>query len=184
MDQTEIINIVNQCRKGDSSSFRLIVEEYQYMIYQLAFRMLCNEDEAKDIVQETFIRAWQNLSKYRSEIRMSTWLYTIATNGCIDRLRHKRNENTDTDMQEQLKYFASNENIEQHLINSEQAQLVLALTSQLTPKQKAVFTLHYLEELDTVEIQKITGLSAEKIKSNLYLARKSIRQKLELLDHE
>jgi RNA polymerase sigma-70 factor (ECF subfamily) len=84
MDQTEIINMVNQCRKGDSSSFRLIVEEYQYMIYQLAFRMLCNEDEAKDIVQETFIRAWQNLSKYRSEIRMSTWLYTIATNRCID----------------------------------------------------------------------------------------------------
>ena len=184
MDQTEIINIVNQCRKGDSSSFRLIVEEYQYMIYQLAFRMLCNEDEAKDIVQETFIRAWQKLSKYRPEIRMSTWLYTIATNRCIDRLRHKRNENAIADMHEQLKYFASNENIEQHLINTEQTQLVLALTCQLTPKQKAVFTLHYLEELDTVEIQKITGLSAEKIKSNLYMARKSIRQKLELLDHE
>jgi RNA polymerase sigma-70 factor (ECF subfamily) len=75
--------------------------------------------------------------------------------------------------------MASSDNAEQYLMNSELGEIIQTLTNELTPKQKIVFTLRCLEELEIEEIIQITGMTAEKIKSNLFLARQSIRQKLE-----
>jgi len=179
MDKSTLSELIECSKKNDSSAFRKIVEEYQYMVYTLSFRLLCNEEEARDAVQDTFIKVWLNLNKYNTDQKFSTWLYTIGTNLCLDKLKKRKNIIQQNSNDEALLNLVSSENIEQNLINSELGEIILSLTNELTPKQKVVFTLRFLEELEVEEIIIITGLSAEKIKSNLYLARQTIRKKLE-----
>jgi RNA polymerase sigma-70 factor, ECF subfamily len=182
MQQENIVEIIEKIRLGHSDQFRKLVEISQSMIYSLAFRLLCDEDEAKDIVQETFVKVWRNLNSFDTKMKFSTWIYTIATRLCYDRLRVWRRKSvfriftTENEMQLDI---PSLENVENEVINADLRRVIAKLTSGLSLKQKLVFTLSEIECLEIEEIIAITGLSAEKIKSNLYLARQSIRKKLE-----
>jgi len=179
MDKPTLNELIERSKRNDQKSFRIIVETHQSMIYSLAFRIMCNEEEAKDIVQETFIKVWLNLSGFDLEKKFSTWIYSIAAHLCLDKLKSKKRhfsvELTDTNLND----LVSVENAEQKLLNTELGNIILALTNGLTPKQKIVFTLRDLEGMEVAEIEEITGNSAKKIKSNLFLARQNIRQKLE-----
>ena len=181
MDKSSLNNLITSCLRNDQKAFREIVECYQSMIYSLSFRMLCNEEEARDTVQETFIKVWVNLRSYQSDKKFSTWIYTIASNLCLDKLKSSKHSKYSGSIDEKINDLISTDNIEQAIINTELAEIILRLTGELTPKQKIVFTLRYLEEIEMEEIREITGMTAEKIKSNLYLARQSIRIKLENL---
>ena len=83
MEQNEIQVLVEKSRRQDASAFALLVAEYQTFVFRLAFRLLCDEEEARDMVQETFLRVWLSLDKYRPEFRFSTWLYRVACNICM-----------------------------------------------------------------------------------------------------
>lgn len=182
MDNNEIQYLITCSRGGDSLAFSSLVLYFQPKIFSLAFRILCEEEEAKDVAQDTFIRAWLHLNTYNSKYHFSTWLYKIASNLCLDRIKSfdRTHSQPLTDIREN--YIASSQNIENELINKEIARSIRQLTNQLSPKQKLLFTLRYLEELDIPEIVEITGLSAAKIKSNLYLARKTITDKLKSIE--
>ena len=81
---------IKQVIKGDQDAFGEIVEIYKNSIYQLGYRMLGNRHEAEDIAQEAFIRAYVNIKSFNQELKFSTWLFRIATNLCIDRIRKKK----------------------------------------------------------------------------------------------
>jgi RNA polymerase sigma-70 factor (ECF subfamily) len=157
------------------------VEFHQNYVYVVAFRFLCNDYEAEEVIQETFIRVWKNLSRFNQDMRFTTWLYKIVTNLCCDRLRSRKRTPhiLPFDMENAaLLNQPSTENIESALINRELADLIRFLTENLTPMQRIVFTLSELEELTVDEVVTITGLTPQKIKSNLYCARQAIRNKL------
>jgi RNA polymerase sigma-70 factor, ECF subfamily len=180
MLQSTINELVELSRENDANAFRKLVEAHQSMAFTLAFRLLCDEDDAKDIVQETFIRIWKHLDRYNTAMKFSTWLYSITTNLCFDQLKMAKRRPIDKlNSQDLLVKFITDENGEQHFINKELAAIIKEMTTGLSPKQKLVFTLRDLEGLEIDEIQTITHMSADKIKSNLYLARQCIRKKLE-----
>jgi RNA polymerase sigma-70 factor (ECF subfamily) len=173
--------LIERYRKGDSNAFRELVTNYQGRVYVFAFRMLCNEEDAKDVAQETFIKVWRNLSKYNAAFKFSTWLYKITANCCYDHLRSgkKRKQHVPIEQVKSACELILKSNMEQQIINEDLAALISELTHELTPKQKLVFTLKELEGFEVDEISAIADLSPEKIKSNLYLARKNIREQLE-----
>jgi RNA polymerase sigma-70 factor, ECF subfamily len=182
MNQLTVTNLIHRSRENDLEAFRALVEGHQSFVFSVAFRLLCNEDNAKDVAQETFIRVWKHLFSFKEEMKFTTWLYKIATNLCYDQLKseNRRNHHEVCAIEDSALFnIASDENLEKTLINSELAKTIRFLTNQLTPKQKLVFTLRELEGLEIDEIKVITGLSPEKIKSNLYCARQNIREKLE-----
>jgi len=182
MNQPTVAELIHRSRLNDLEAFRLLVERHQSFVYSIAFRLLCDEENAKDAAQETFIRVWKNIGLFKEEMRFSTWLYKITTNLCYDHIKsEKRRNNHEVSTMEKsvLVNLASDENIETSLINSELAAAIRILTRQLTPKQQLVFTLRELEGLEVEEISEITGLSPDKIKSNLYCARQTIRAILE-----
>ncbi|MFV0536195.1 MAG: RNA polymerase sigma factor [Dysgonomonas sp.] len=172
----KLIEHVDLCRRGDSEAFKYIVTEYQQLVYTLAFRLLCNEADAQDATQDTFIKVWQNISKYKQQYKFSTWIYKIASNTCYDYMRAERKE-SDLDSADTVLLSATNE--ETHLHNKELIELIKKTTEGLSPKQKLVFTLSEIEGLEVEEIVQISGLSPAKIKSNLYLARKYIKSKIQ-----
>ena len=178
MDKLVLDNLINLSINNDSDAFRNIVEGYQQMVYSLAFKILNNEQDAKDVVQETFIKVWLNLKKYNSDKKFANWLYTITTNLCLDKLRFLKQISSEEDIENKIMDLISSEDVEQKMIDEEFGKIVSLLTNELTPKQKIVFSLHCLDDLAVKEIIEITGMTSAKIKSNLFLARKKIQEKL------
>lgn len=186
MTQQGITGLIEDCKNNDHKAFQKLVETHQGIVFRLAFRLLCNTEEAKDIVQETFIRVWKNLNNFDMKQKFATWLYKITSNLCYDKLKSTkyRINNHSIDLADaNILQPLSTDNIEADYINNELIIRIKALTTELTPKQKLVFTLRDLEGLEISEIISITGQTAKKIKSNLYLARKQIREKIEKLDN-
>lgn len=178
-------DILTRCKDGDNEAFRLIVRQYQRLVFSLAIKMLCDEEEAKDAVQDTFIRVWQRLDEYDTAKSFVTWIYTIATRLCLDRIKTKKHTvNHLPDDEDAFAQFAANADTQTRLENSEWVSIVRLLASRLSEKQRTVFTLSQLEGLDNDEIQRITGLDATQIKSNLYVARQTIRKQLNALGYE
>ncbi|MFC4666032.1 RNA polymerase sigma factor [Falsiporphyromonas endometrii] len=172
-----------RCLDGDTEAFRLIVERYQALVFSVAFRLLCQEDAAKDVVQETFIRVWVNFNKYDLTKSFRTWLYTIATRVCLDYLKGRSHlvECGPVDLSYNvISDLASDQKIQ----NDELAAIIKVLTQKLSYKQRLVFTLVCLEDLTYEEVQQITGLSPDKIKSNIYLARKRMKELLKQFGYE
>ena len=151
------------------------------MAFSVAFRILCDEDQAKDIVQETMITIWQKLKKIKSAEVYRTWIYRIVVNKCYDELR-KRKRHPEFVTDEQTWSLISNSVFEgpsADLENKETEKVISQLTNRLTPKQKTVFVLSDLEQMTNDEIAEITGMSKSGIKANLHYARKNISEMIE-----
>jgi RNA polymerase sigma-70 factor (ECF subfamily) len=172
----EIDTLIGKSKNGDTEAFGQIVTGFRDMVFRLAFRLLCDGEEAKDAVQDTFVKAWSSLKRYDPRYSFSTWLYRIATRVCYDRLRAAERRRTERRLPQE--YGDTAANAEDRLINEELRNTILSLTEGLSPRQKLVFTLSDLEGLSAGEIRTMTGLSLSSIKSNLYLARKQIREKM------
>ena len=177
-------DIILQCQQGDKEAFRWVVKTHQRMIFSLALKMLCDEEEAKDIVQETFIRVWQSIRNYDPQKTFSTWVYTIASRLCIDRLKKSSRMVVLPEDEITLRRFASDTDSQQSLENREWVSIVRMLAEGLSDKQRLVFTLCQLEGIPSAEVEQITGLDAKQVKSNLYVARQTIRKRLKELGYE
>ena len=177
-------DIILQCQQGDKEAFRWVVKTHQRMIFSLALKMLCDEEEAKDIVQETFIRVWQSIRNYDPQKTFSTWVYTIASRLCIDRLKKNSRMVVLPEDEITLRRFASDTDSQQSLENREWVSIVRMIAEGLSDKQRLVFTLCQLEGIPSAEVEQITGLDAKQVKSNLYVARQTIRKRLKELGYE
>lgn len=173
--------LVEKAVAGDTQAFRVLVEKHQSFVYTLAYRIVHSAADAEDITQEAFIRLWKNLNKYRPEIKLTTWLYKIVTNQCLDFLKsgYKKRARR-MDKLEHHTAAAGDGAADQSLLDEELRLAVEKMTSDLTPKQKAVFVLRDIEDLTTEEICEALSMSAGTVKSNLYYARKKIGEMLSM----
>lgn len=183
MTQTER-DIITRCQQGDKNAFRWVVQTHQRMLFSLALKMLCDEEEAKDMVQETLIRVWQSIRTYNPEKPFTTWIYTIASRLCLDRLKRMSRIVAMPDDELVVRRFATESDSLRVLENQEWVSIVRTMAEGLSDKQRLVFTLCQLEGLSSEEAQEITGLDARQVKSNLYVARQTIRKRLTALGYE
>jgi RNA polymerase sigma-70 factor (ECF subfamily) len=175
------LQLIEECRGGNFNNFRKLVELSTPFAYSVAFRMLCNEDQAKDVVQETMVTIWQKLKKIKSAEVYKTWIYRIVVNKCYDQMR-RRKRNQEFIADEKTWDLIANrisEGPSAALENRETSMIITILTERLSSKQKAVFVLSDLEGMSNDEVSEITGLSKTAVKANLYYARKSISEKVE-----
>ncbi len=151
------------------------MEEYQSYAFALAFRFLCDEEDAKDVVQDSFISVWKNFPRYNTAIKFTTWLYSIVTNRCYDKLRSRRTRNTTTDPS-LLASLVSDQNPDREYTNAELAQLIETLTEKLPSKQKMIFVLRDLQGLSIAEVCGILRSTEASVKTNLVYARRHLRE--------
>lgn len=177
--QSVLQKIIQQIKKGDKAAFRQLVEHYQQAAFNLAFRMLGDDDEARDVVQDSFIRIWEKIDTYNSKEKFTSWMYKIVSNRAIDSLRAMKRmplvsiEKLIPDM-----ITVVDKGSDVQLENKEVGEFIRAITEGLPQKQQLIFTLRDLQGLSSQEVQSITALSDTIIKSNLYHARNTIRKKL------
>lgn len=171
--------LVEKAVAGDTHAFRTLVEKHQSFVYGVAYRIVASVADAEDITQEAFIRLWKNLSRYRPEIKLTTWLYKIVTNLCLDFLKSAYNKHARRmDKLEHYTGIPHEVAPDQSVLDEEFRTAVEKLTNDLTPKQKTVFVLRDIEEFPTQEICEILSMSSGTVKSNLYYARKKIGEML------
>ena len=179
MPATVSPDLIEQAKGGDHHAFRKIVEAHQGFAYAVAYRFVGNRNEAEDITQEAFIKLWKNIGKYRPEIKLTTWLYKIIMNLCLDFLKSaQRKHQLRTEDVKSNHLIIDRSSQEQKQDDVEMLGVIVELAKQLTPKQQSVFILCDLEGLESVEVSEVTGMDQGQIKSNLYYARIKIREGL------
>lgn len=170
---------------GDRVAFAQLVDLYKDKIYHLGYRMLGNAQEAEDIVQETFLRVYSNLDKYDENHKFSTWIYRIANNLCIDRLRKRRAvysldaEAKDHEGASGYTMIKSNDTTpeEQYLV-SEMQQQVRDAIDRLPEKYKSVVILRYLHDMSLQEISDILGMPVTTVKTRVHRGREYLRKRM------
>ncbi len=172
--------LVTSAQRGDHAAFAQLVERYQTPVYNLAFRMLINANDAEDAAQETFLRAYTNLKTFKGDQKFATWLLSIAAHYCIDRLRRRKQLSwLSLDEQALGETLSSNlpEPVEESLRHESQ-QEVERLVERLSPANRLVVVLRYWHDLSIEEIARTTGDSVSAIKVKLFRARQALAREL------
>jgi len=186
MNKTDDIYYIDSVKKGNVHAFSFLVEKYQKLVYTLALKLMKKPEEAEEIAQDTFIKAFQKLDSYEGKSKFSTWLYSITYNACISELRKRRIEFkslddrqvSDQDEQRMHDYYRENRKEDQ------EKYLNLAL-EKLPEDDQVLVTLYYYENQSMDEISQITGLTVSNIKVKIHRARKKMYELLhEMLKEE
>jgi len=181
ISETERLELLRRGVNGDLEAFGELVAAYQQFAYALAFRLLLNEEDAEDVVQESFLRVWRHLAGYDTRRKFTTWLYSIVTNLCYDRLRALQVRAHRALHEVGEPEFAGERGAsgpEQDCTNEMLRRRLGRLVAGLSPTQRVVFILRDLQELTVKDVAKILAISEGAVKSNLYYARKSLRERL------
>jgi RNA polymerase sigma-70 factor (ECF subfamily) len=165
---------ITQARNGNSIAFNHIVEAYQQSVYNLCFRMLNNENDAEDAAQEVFMRAYCKLDSYVETYKFSTWLFSIASHYCIDRLKKRRFQLVSWDDLAPWYRFPNQEapQPEGALLEDESDREVWVLLDILSPEYRTVIILKYWHGMSYQDIAQTLGTTVSTIKSRLFRARR------------
>lgn len=168
---------VEAARAGDQVAFGHLVRAYERPVYNLTYRMLGNPHEAEDAAQETFLRAYANLEKYDPSHKFSTWIFAIANNHCIDRLRKRRAVYVSIEDNPVLENLQSESpQPDSAALRSEQQSEIQDLITKLEPEYRTPLILRYWEEYSYEEIAEAMELTVAAVKSRLFRARQQLAQ--------
>lgn len=173
-------------QRGDQSAFMRIVEAYQRPVYNLCYRMLGGDVvEAEDAAQETFLRAYTKLGTYNAGRKFSSWLFSIASHYCIDRLRQRRYQMVTWDelpAPDQTVLSNPEPQPEAATLAREDKDMLHALLRSLPPDYRAATVLRYWHDMSYDEIAEALNTSVSAIKSRLFRARQMMAEKVEIGD--
>lgn len=170
---------IEKILQGDISSYNYLVNNYKDMVYTIALKIVRNHEDAEEIAQDSFVKAFQKLQSFRGESKFSTWLYTIVYRTAISKIRKKNIETTDID-----DFVIENHSVDfsfpqlDLLKVEEQKKYVKIAIDSLSELDALLITLFYLNENTFDEINEITGLTKTNIKVRLFRARKKLYKEL------
>lgn len=187
MDATDVAAVLARARQGDSEAFCTLVERHSRRAFQLAYRITGNEQDAEDVVQESFIRAYRQLGRFEARAHFATWLHRIVANCSVDLIRSRRarydHASTD-DLPLTAQPEAEAPGPERLAASAQIQRNVAAAMSELSPLERAAFTLRHYEGRSIAEIGRTLGLGTSATKHSVFRAVRKLRAALEPLRGE
>ncbi len=183
-DHSNELAIVERCRRQDFEAFGKLVDAYQNRVFGFVRRMVTNAEEASDITQDVFVRAFQSFSRFDGRCSVRTWLFRIAYNLCVDRARkNNRSPNEvsldgSSDIDETYDVADERWQPDQLAIDAELAAAIEVAVSTMSEKLRSVLLLHDKEDMPYEEIAQMVGCPVGTVKSRLFLARAHLQQHL------
>lgn len=179
------LEIVNRVKAGDSAAFSELVHKYKKPILNLIYRLMGSADEAEDLAQEAFLRAYRGLSKFEARAKFFTWLYRIAMNVAL-RARKRRSrysfesleQKVENGSSEMRRAIATSSGPSSKMEKREMQEIVKKAIGQLPDEQRSVVILYRYENLSYEEISKVLNVSLPAVKSRLHRARKNLKDLL------
>ncbi len=171
MDKQDVSNIISQIRAGDYNAFSILVDAHKDMVYSLCLKMTNSNENAEEIAQDSFVKAYQGLHKFKGKAKFSTWLYQITYYTCINFLR-KNKLTTTTDFPDNFE--DSTAEILDQIQQDERRNYISKALAHLEPEERALITFYYLEERPVKEISEIMKMSISNVKVKLHRTRKKL----------
>jgi RNA polymerase sigma-70 factor (ECF subfamily) len=184
--------VVAQVLAGDKDAFRLLVERHSRSIYRVVYRMTGNQQDAEEVLQETFLRAYKSLERFERRSNFGTWLYRIAVNRALDLLSSRKTQmqtqmkdtyqitdSPDPDESRQVQLPATSPGPDRLLISAEIKKKVAQALGLLTPAERVAFTMRHMEGQSIEEISQALNVKASAAKNCVFRAVQKIRQQLE-----
>ena len=168
--------LVEACLGGQSGAFDLIVERHRRSVYLLCYRFVANHEDASDLSQEVFLRAYRGLRSFRGQSSIGTWLYRIGVNVCLNRVSAKKLQSESIDDRQFVDERA--ESASERLLKDERGARVRAAIAQLPRKQRATLVLRMYHEMSHQEIANVLGSSVGAVKANFFHALGNLKKLL------
>ena len=170
-DENEVMKMLGE-PENQRRAFGLIVQQYTESLYWKIRRIVLDHDDANDVLQNTFLKAWNSIGDFQSKSKVSTWLYRIAINESLDHLRKQQHKiSTDMDLSVANRLMADD------YFDGDDAQALLQEAIAALPDvQRTVFTLRYYDEMKYSELSKLTGTSEGALKASYHIAVKKISE--------
>lgn len=166
---------IQQTLQGDVQSFGFLVEKYQDFVFTIAYRIVKTKEEAEEVAQDSFVKAFQSLESYRGEAKFSSWLYSIVYRKALDALRKEKKHKASELLEDITEGDAFRvDNALQYLEADERKNVIQECILKLSEEEAVIITLYYFEEQSVREISGITALSEENIKVKLHRSRKKL----------
>ena len=179
METRDDILHVEEVLKGNISAYAMLVKRYQDMVFTIAVKIIQNREDAEEVAQDVFVKAFQKLGTFRKEARFSTWLYRIAFNEAVSRTRLKKLP--ETEFNDEISESAADVEVEANVMGldtEEQKKIVGKVLKRFPEADQLLISLYYYEGLQVGEIAEITGLSESNVKVRMHRLRKKMYKEL------
>ncbi len=175
MDKLSDQHYINQIIRGDTNVFGVLVDRYKEMIFTLALKMIKNREEAEEVSQDTFIKVYNSLNKFKGESKFSTWIYKITYNTCLDRLKKNKKEDSTISIDEFSDHLVKTmDNALSVLEEKERKQTIQNCLNLLSREENFLLTLYYFDDQNLDEIAKIMDINSNNVKVKLFRSRKKL----------
>jgi RNA polymerase sigma-70 factor (ECF subfamily) len=181
------LDLIERLKRGEESAFRSLVEQYQDLVYNTALGIVQNESDAEDVAQEVFIQVFRSIGTFKSEAKLSTWIYRITTTRALDLLRARKSKKRfgllkrlwETEEESPVENISDFNHPGVSLERKEEAAQLMTAIAQLPENQKVAFVLHKLEGLSYLEVAEVMGNTLPAVESLMHRARLNLRKILE-----
>jgi len=182
MDNNSDQIYIDKVLQGDTNAFAYLINKYKDMAYMVAIKIVKSHEDAEEVAQDSFLKAYEKLDSFKGNSKFSTWLYTIVYRNSITKIRKKKVATTDIDDYVMDNYSEGSEFPQLEAIkNGEQQKYVREAIDRLPEKDALLITLFYMNESSVEEIEQITNLTQSNIKVKLFRARKKLNTELSFL---
>jgi RNA polymerase sigma factor (sigma-70 family) len=171
--------VVTKVLEGQIKAFGLLVQQYERLVFYVVKRLVVQEQDIEDICQEVFIKVHQSLFRFEFQSKLSTWIARIAYLTAINHIRKNKNGRTNEYPEQIENYHFTTDTPESALTKKDTSAYINLLIEQLPLPYRTILTLYHLNEFSCQEIQEITGIPKGTIKSNLFRARKLLKEKIQ-----
>jgi len=166
---------INKILNGNTNAFTVLVYRYKDLVFTLALRMVKNREEAEEVSQDTFIKVYNSLNRFKGDSKFSTWIYRVAYNTCLDRLKKNNRQEYTVAIDEYTEHQVKTLENALDALEEQEKQLAIKKCLEMLPSEDSfILTLYYFEELSLDEISKITGLKPNNVKVKLFRSRKKL----------
>ena len=179
MQKEQEIQLVNKIKKGDQNAFRSLVNEYKDMVYSICFNISKNREDAEELAMDAFMQAYKKIDNFRGESAFSTWIYRIAYNLTLSKLRKSKLDTTDIDKEVYRLDDSSSIGALEQMIRGERALEVQKAINELDVESKEIINLVYFKDKKMKEVSDIMKLSESNVKVKLFRGRQKLMKLLE-----
>jgi RNA polymerase sigma factor (sigma-70 family) len=175
MDNIDDQYCIRRIMEGDTNAFAVLVNRYKDIVFSLSLKMLKDREEAEEVAQDTFLKIYKSLSKFNGESKLSTWIYKVTFNTCLDRLRkNKRSQAVESRADFTEQEAISVLNVLDSIEEGERNLVIQDCLRELPGEDGFLLTLYYFQEQSLDEIAKVIGISPNNVKIRLYRSRKKL----------
>ncbi|MCX2720168.1 RNA polymerase sigma factor [Lentiprolixibacter aurantiacus] len=179
-------HLIKRLKEGDKQAFITFIGQYKHMVYTLALRIVKNEEDAEEVSQDAFLKAYQSIGTFKGDAKLSTWLYRIAYHRSLDCLKKNKRKPSTTQLQyEEVTNIQIAEMTWDHMERMERKQIIQRALGELPGDDGVILSLFYFESLSLKEISEVLNISVNSVKVRLHRGRKRLASVLEkMMDKE